>query len=256
MAFSLILVNHFFICLVIGIAFRPAYIKKELCKVQIFFLACNAVQLSQPYFHYLVAGVFFYFAIPKILHQQVSIFQRNVQQVSFTGSVVMRIRSFVQVARIVQLMAKYLFIHPAFSAHPFVRNKRLNGPEGVQVTIRFLRCANYGYQRIKVHGKLRVGLHLQRVRCAFYPFVYICIIKRENRVQLVGFFTRRRQKIIYSAMLPAHLQYIRYGYICIYLHLGPPELIIYMHLCKRNRLNWIILFLREDRASCKNTQQQ
>ncbi|MNL08614.1 hypothetical protein D3C87_1293420 [compost metagenome] len=74
-------------------------------------------------------------------------------------------------------MAKVLFLFPSLASCPFMRFFYIRRPESIQVTVLFLRFANDGDQRIDITFHTRVFFNLHGIRCTFYNFVDIRIVK-------------------------------------------------------------------------------
>src|SRR5258708_31461987 len=89
--------------------------------------------------------------------QQVGVLEGDVQRAAFAGGVVMGHGCFKQVAGIVKLVAKLMLSYPSFRPAPGVRMCRIDGPCGIQVTVRLLGAADKSNEGVEVFCQYRIG---------------------------------------------------------------------------------------------------
>ena len=115
------------------------------------------------YLDKLVAGFEFQFSGTEIVHQQVGVLDRDVQQAGFSGGAVMGCCGFVQVAAVVQFVAEVRVFYPALFTDPLVQvgRIRIDGAGRVQVSVGLLRPADVIDERVQVGFQFLVRMRLE-----------------------------------------------------------------------------------------------
>ena len=110
-----------------------------------------------------MAGFEFQFSGTEIVHQQVGVLDRDVQQAGFSGGAVMGCCGFVQVAAVVQFVAEVRVFYPALFTDPLVQvgRIRIDGAGRVQVSVGLLRPADVIDERVQVGFQFLVRMRLE-----------------------------------------------------------------------------------------------
>ncbi len=80
MANSFCLISHFFMSLVILLAFRSPDIEEKFCQIEVFFFTCSPVKLYKAHFDHLVPGGDTQSAPGEVPIDQLRAFQADIQQ--------------------------------------------------------------------------------------------------------------------------------------------------------------------------------
>jgi len=100
---------------------------------------------------------------PECLIEQIRRAQSNVEKRALSGRVIVGYSRLIQMAQVVEFMTVDAFQTPPFGSGPWVRMLRVNRARGVQITIRFLRCANLRDQAVDVSLKGGIGVNAERI---------------------------------------------------------------------------------------------
>ena len=101
MTYSFSLISNLHVSLVIWFSSRSPYIQEKSCKIEISPVACYPVQLNKPHFNNLVTRVDLYPVPSEIAADQVSRFDGNIEQGSFSGRLVMCSCSFIKMSEVI-----------------------------------------------------------------------------------------------------------------------------------------------------------
>ena len=187
-------------------------------------------------------------AVADFAADTVGIFNGNIEEVSFSGSLIMCYSSFYHVPQIVELMTQVLYRYPTLFSCPVVRVLRVHGAGCIKVTVRFLCSGNNDEYAVNVLLQFLVRIGLQRVTGSFYCFVYIGIVEREALyfVGIAGMCCL--YKVFVTSRLFTFAECQRDGYFTACLKALSPKVVRHFNGSKGDRVYRIpMIYLR---AAC------
>ena len=164
----------------------------------------------------------------------VGILDGDVEEIAFSGCLIVGDGAFHHVAEIIELMAEHLDAFPAFRTGPLVRVLRVHCAAGIKVTVGFLSRSHDYKHAVDVFVEFLVGIRLHQVACAFNRFVDVGIVKRKsahfNSVARMGGF----YEIIVSAGFLTFAECQGNRYVATCLQPLSPEIVGNFNRRKRN----------------------
>ena len=132
-------------------------IQKKFRQIQIACIPCRSVQFDQSQLHLLMSGSHSYFPWfrTKSFTQQISIFNGNIKERTFSRSFIMSYSSLIHMTHIIQLMTVITLILPTVFRSP--RMQRItNRTVSIQITVRLL---SFPYQvNQAIHISIQFGI--------------------------------------------------------------------------------------------------
>ena len=239
MADGLILFHHRQMCLTVSIltAGSATCVEEEFGLVQILLVTRHQIKFRQCHFGNLMSRHQALLVRPVAyrLADAVGVADGYIQEVPFSGSLVMGYSTLYHVSQVIEFMAQVLYSHPALRSCPIMGMLRVHGTGGIQVSIRFLRSGNNRQHAVYIPLQLLIGISLQRVAGPLNGLVYVGIIEGEPFYFILFTGMSCFHKVFIASRLLTFAECQRDGYFTACPEALSPEAVRHFDGSKRHR---------------------